>query len=103
MKITGGNEIANYVNRSGYGELKKASDKTEKGENHHLEQKEGAVVDLSQKSLDFQKAQAAIHTEPDIRVEKVNAIKERIKNGEYEIDYGKTAEKVLQSFADDLV
>lgn len=103
MKITSGNEIANYVNRSSLGESKKAGDKTEKSENHHQEQKEGAVVDLSQKSLDVQKAQAVIHSEPDIRMEKVKAIKERIEKGEYEIDYGKTAEKILQSFTDDLV
>jgi len=41
-----------------------------------------------------------MESEPDIRFEEVQAIKKKIENGTYEIDYDKTAEKMLKAFSD---
>jgi flagellar biosynthesis anti-sigma factor FlgM len=102
MKIDSGSEITNYINKSALNEARKIADKNQTTEGVQAEAKEGAIVDLSQRSKDIQKVQDVIHAEQEIRLEKVEAIKQRIENGEYEIDFDATAEKIVNSFFDEM-
>jgi len=102
MKISGSNEIGNYVNKSHTGETKKTGDKTGAMKERQQQPREGAIVDISQRSKDVQKVQKAILGEPEVRMEKVKTIKEQIEKGEYKIDYDGTAEKILKAFFDDM-
>lgn len=54
-------------------------------------------VELSAGSLDVQKAREILEQTPDIRVDKVQALKEKIAGGEYEIDPHRLADKMLLS------
>lgn len=53
-------------------------------------------LSLSDVAKDYQLAMNAIKKVPDIRKEKVEAIKEQIRTGTYVIDAGKIAEKILE-------
>ncbi|WP_352418279.1 flagellar biosynthesis anti-sigma factor FlgM [Proteiniborus sp.] len=69
-------------------EVNKVSSKTNKlAKNDELS--------LSSTAKDYQFAMNAIKNVPDIRKEKVEAIKEQIRTGTYVIDAGKIAEKIL--------
>ncbi|MGL4362144.1 MAG: flagellar biosynthesis anti-sigma factor FlgM [Cellulosilyticaceae bacterium] len=52
-------------------------------------------VELSQQALDIQKAYKLAKQQPDIRQEKVDAIKERIQSGTYTIDAKEVSEKIM--------
>lgn len=54
-------------------------------------------LSLSSTAKDYQFAMNAIRNIPDIRKDKVEAIKEQIRTGTYVIDAGKIAEKILES------
>jgi flagellar biosynthesis anti-sigma factor FlgM len=106
MKIPGGNEITDYVDRS-VGESQKPDANTTVKDKEHVQDgkrniKEGAIVDLSQRSKDMQTAEKAMRSAPDLRMEKVKAIRERIEKGAYDIDYDGTAEKILDAFFEDM-
>lgn len=60
-----------------------------------------AVVNLSEASKEIQLAQKAVGETPDIRTEKVEAIKAEVDNNTYEIDYDKVAEKIVGAIFDD--
>ncbi|MBW2319133.1 MAG: flagellar biosynthesis anti-sigma factor FlgM, partial [Deltaproteobacteria bacterium] len=57
------------------------------------------VVNLSQRSKEVLKAQQVIKSTTNVRAEKVQAIKERIGEGSYQIDHDKIAEKMLKSLS----
>ena len=48
-------------------------------------------------------AKEAMEAAPDVRQEKVQEIADKIKKGEYEIDFEKTAEKMVSAFFDKIV
>lgn len=52
---------------------------------------------ISEKGIDFQHALQKIKDVEDIRMEKVENIKEQIKSGTYEVDGKKIAEKMMES------
>lgn len=54
-------------------------------------------LSLSGVARDYQFAMNAIKNVPDIRKEKVDAIKEQIRTGTYVVDAGNIAEKMLES------
>ncbi|MBU0483733.1 MAG: flagellar biosynthesis anti-sigma factor FlgM [Proteobacteria bacterium] len=58
-------------------------------------------VDLSGSSREAQKMQAIIQETPDMRLEKIQAIKEKIDSGDYKIDPQKVAGKMLTSLLTD--
>lgn len=58
-------------------------------------------LSLSDTAKDYQIAMNAIKNVPDIRKEKVEAIKEQIRTGTYVIDAGKIAEKILENVSFD--
>ena len=60
-------------------------------------------VSLSGASRDMQTAKQAVASAPDIRLEKVNEIKQAVADGRYEIDAGKIAEKMIGSIINDVI
>ena len=54
-------------------------------------------VAISSKAKEIQKVTNAVNATPDIRIEKVEKIKDQLANGNYHISSDKLAEKVLQS------
>ena len=60
-------------------------------------------VSLSHASREMQTAKDAVAATSDIRQEKVDAIKQSVESGDYEIDPGKIAEKMVGSMVNELV
>lgn len=60
---------------------------------------QGDRVSLSSSALLHTTAHAAASGAPDVRREKVDALKERVASGEYTVDSRKVAEKLLESEA----
>ena len=54
-------------------------------------------VAISSKAKDIQQATKAVNGTPDIRIEKVESIKEQISSGNYHVPSDKLAEKVLKN------
>jgi negative regulator of flagellin synthesis FlgM len=54
-------------------------------------------VAISPKAKDIQKATNVVNATPDIRIEKVEQIKDQISSGNYHISSDQLAEKVLQN------
>ena len=103
MKITGtGNEIAKYIGETVRPHTKEPADKSHTPAHIPKEGTKDAIVHLSQSAKEFQLARQAMESEPDIRSEKVRAIKKQIKDGTYEINYDKTAEEMLKAFSDEI-
>lgn len=95
MKIFNNNNINNIIQAYRKQEISKEQVKTGKiGKNDELR--------LSDTAKDFQVAMNAIKNVPDIRKEKVEAIKEQIKSGTYVVDAGKIAEKMLENISFDM-
>ena len=58
-------------------------------------------VELSAGSLEVQKAKDILEQTPDVRTDKVQALKEQIARGEYQVDPYKLADKMLVSLISD--
>lgn len=58
-------------------------------------------VELSANSVDVQKIKEVLDATPSVRAEKVQALKEQIERGEYQVDAGKVAEKMLLNLVSD--
>lgn len=56
----------------------------------------GAQLDLSRKSVDFVRAAEMMEREDPGRTERIRALTEQVRNGTYEVDSGKVAEKILE-------
>ena len=54
-------------------------------------------IDISSKAKDIQKATESINAAPDIRIEKVDRVKEQIANGNYSVSSEQLAEKILEN------
>jgi negative regulator of flagellin synthesis FlgM len=52
-------------------------------------------VEISASSLDVQKMKGIIQNTPDLRMDRVQALKEQIERGEYEVDPYRVADKML--------
>ncbi len=65
--------------------------------------KQDVIVDISSSSRELQLARDAVAAAPDVRVEKVEALKGAIDNGEYTIDAMKIAEKMIGANINELV
>lgn len=57
----------------------------------------GDRVSVSPQARLFTEAYTAASNAPEVRQDKVNALKERIANGTYQVDSRKIAEKLLQN------
>ncbi len=98
MKIKGGNEISKYISNRALAETGKPTEKYPLPKNNLNKDAATTVVNLSQKSKEILKAQQVIQSTTNIRQEKVQAIKEKIEEGNYQIDHDKITEKMLKSF-----
>ena len=61
------------------------------------------IASTPEASRDMQTAKEAIASSPDIRLEKVNEIKQAVEDGQYKIDAGKVAEKMIGSIINELI
>ena len=52
-------------------------------------------VDLSAKAKEFQRIRQILDRTPDVREDKVRELKDRIESGNYAVDAGKVAAKML--------
>jgi len=61
------------------------------------------VVNLSPALKEAQAIKDVIASEPDVREDKVAEIKARIESGNYEIDHQAVADKMVDSFIDEIL
>ncbi|TSA46783.1 MAG: flagellar biosynthesis anti-sigma factor FlgM [Deltaproteobacteria bacterium] len=60
-------------------------------------------VDLSAKAKEFQQIKQIVDQTPDVRLDKVNELKDLVQSGNYTVDSGKVAAKIMgQSLIDTL-
>ena len=83
---------------------KTVQNRVKTGSKAHTETKGGSSstkgteqIAISSKAKDIQKANEAINTAPDIRIERVTRIKDQIANGNYHVTSEQLAEKVLEN------
>jgi negative regulator of flagellin synthesis FlgM len=60
-------------------------------------------VDLSAEAKDFQRIKQILDETPDVREEKVRELKDRIESGNYAVDSGKVAAKMLGESLIDII
>ncbi len=99
-------EISKYLSKS-------TPNETEKIEGKQLSDKqkvdtkdtsgEDTIVNLSQASKEAQQIKEIIAAEPDIREDKVADLKEKIESGRYKVDHNRVAEKLVDTFLDELL
>ena len=99
-------EISKYLSKS-------TPNATEKIEEKQLSDKQevdgkdrsgqDTIVSLSQASKEAQQIEEIILSEPDIREDKVAALKEKIESGRYKVDHNRVADKLVDAFLDELV
>ncbi|MBW2601057.1 MAG: flagellar biosynthesis anti-sigma factor FlgM [Deltaproteobacteria bacterium] len=99
MKVKGGNEIAKHISNRALAKTGKLTEKDPLPKNDLRKNTGTTVVNLSQRSKEVLKAQQVIQSTTNVRTEKVQAIKERIGEGSYQIDHDKIAEKMLKSLS----
>ena len=102
MKISGNDEIITYMSDPSVNRTEEKDASTQAGKTPP-ENGDDAVVNLSKRSKEFQLAQKAMDAEPEIRFDKVQEVSRRIQDGTYHIDHGKTGEKMLATFIDEMV
>jgi negative regulator of flagellin synthesis FlgM len=61
------------------------------------------IVNLSTASKEAQTAREVIASEPDVREDKVAELKKRIESGNYAVDNKAVADKIVDSFIDELL
>lgn len=95
MKI---NEISNSINKVGTLDPSQARQKESDNVSSQTAEKDsgkGAKVDISQESVEFSKAAEKMEMVPEERAARLEQLKTMVKNGTYNVDSKKIAEKVL--------
>lgn len=65
--------------------------------------KDGATPVGNRTSLTMQRIREVIHNTPDLRADRVEAVRERIRSGEYKVDAERLAQNLLsESLRDDV-
>ena len=82
-------------------EEKQLSDKQKVDANDRSGQ--DTIVNLSQASREAQQIKKIISSEPDIREDKVAALKEKIESGQYKVDHNRVADKLVDAFLEELI
>jgi negative regulator of flagellin synthesis FlgM len=104
MKISNNDELNKYINETTVNRSKELPDNTPvPGEDASSVTKEGTVVSLSPRAQEVQLAKKTVESTPDVRQDKVQEISDKIKEGNYEIDAEKTAEKMVSAFFDKIM
>jgi negative regulator of flagellin synthesis FlgM len=60
------------------------------------------IVNLSTASKETQLAKKIVASEPDIRADKVSELKQQIESGNYTVDHKAVADKMVDSFMDEI-
>jgi negative regulator of flagellin synthesis FlgM len=60
------------------------------------------IVNLSTTSKEAQMAKKIVASEPDVRADKVSELKQRIESGNYTVDHKAVADKLVDSFMDEI-
>lgn len=68
-----------------------------------LAEAKGDKVELSSLAKDVSKSRSEVDRTPDIRTEKVEALKEKVSTGEYKVDPDKVAQKLVDEHLSDLI
>jgi negative regulator of flagellin synthesis FlgM len=59
-------------------------------------------VDLSARSKEMNKIHDVLNATPDVRAEKVEALKKQVESGQYEVNSNSVADKMLKEFLFDM-
>ena len=98
-------EISKYLSKSTPNATEKIAEK-QLSDEQKVERKDRSeqdtVVNLSQASKEAQKIKEIILSEPDVREDKVSALKESIESGRYRIDHNGVADKLVDAFLDEI-
>ena len=99
-------EISKYLPQSTPNATEKIDEKR-LSDQQRAERKEGpeqdTIVNLSQASKEAQQIKEAISSEPDVREDKVSALKEKVESGKYTIDHDRVADKLVDASMDELL
>lgn len=87
MRIDAFNKISQLYKQNCTKQVEKTSTVTKKDR-----------VEISQLGRDIQVAKQAVAQSPDIREEKVNALKQRIASGNYNINAEEIADKMIENY-----
>ena len=74
----------------------KAVQKGKEKEPQQVEKKKPTVVSKTDNTFSLTRIKDRIEAEPDINIDKVNEIKAKLKNGEYQIDTEKLAKNIIK-------
>ena len=99
-------EISKYLPKSSPNttekiEEKQLSDKQKVEGNDRSEQ--DTIVNLSRAAKEAQQIKEIISSEPDIREDKVSVLKDKIESGRYGIDHKGVADKLVDTFIDEIL
>jgi negative regulator of flagellin synthesis FlgM len=64
--------------------------------------RQDTIVNLSTASKEAQMARKIVASEPDMRQDKVSELKQRIESGNYNVDHKAVADKMVNSFLDEI-
>lgn len=101
MKISESN--ANYGRQLYMREVSESSKANQGSQAKAQEHSSGDRVTLSRDSRDMQIARDAIMNTPDIRTEKVEELRNEVKEGRYIVSADKVADKIIASAIDEYV
>ena len=97
-----GHGMTKYVNETTLNPSKQRNEKAFSQSNMLTELKRNTIVNLSDASNHVRRTERDIDSEPDIRLEKVRAIRQEIQSGAYKVNYDKIAENMLGVFIDEM-
>ena len=86
MKINKTNKVMQVYNNTEFNRLRKGKGKMEKDR-----------IDFSKKAMDYQFAMDKVKKVPDMRMDKVEKLKEKVQSGNYNIKGEQIAEKIYQN------
>lgn len=101
MKISDAN--ANYGRQLYVREVSEANQANQGSQAKEQERASGDKVTLSRDSRDMQIARDAIMNAPDIRTEKVEELRNEVREGRYAVPADKVADKIIASAINEYV
>jgi negative regulator of flagellin synthesis FlgM len=98
MKIADINQQANLISRLAQADSSKKGKSSSSGSASSSASSSIDKVELSDRSREIKKIYEAIEKTPDVRAERVEAIKDSIAKGEYEVKSDEVASKMIDEF-----
>jgi negative regulator of flagellin synthesis FlgM len=103
MKISDIHQQANTMQYVNQANSKNSPDKPQAPREAEDKSSSGDKVELSVQSKEMQKVYDVLQMTPDVRDEKVSALKKSIQEGQYQVDSEAVAEKIIRESILDLV